>query len=123
MNDPVSQVGHSPTEDAAFDWRDPLLLESELTGDERMVRDAAASFARDVLAPRVRDEFRHERFDRALFAQMGARGLLGMTLPEEWGGAGLGYVAYGLAAREIERIDSGYRSAFSVQNARGSQPS
>jgi glutaryl-CoA dehydrogenase len=117
MNDPVSRVGHSTIEDAAFDWRDPLLLESELTGDERMVRDAAASFARDVLAPRVRDEFRHERFDRALFAQMGARGLLGMTLPEEWGGAGLGYVAYGLAAREIERIDSGYRSAFSVQNS------
>jgi glutaryl-CoA dehydrogenase len=117
MNNPVSRVGHSTIEDAAFDWRDPLLLESELTGDERMVRDAAASFARDVMAPRVRDEFRHERFDRALFAQMGARGLLGMTLPEEWGGAGLGYVAYGLAAREIERIDSGYRSAFSVQNS------
>ena len=104
-------------EDASFDWTDPLLLGSELTGEERMVRDAAAAFAREVLVPRVREDFRHERFDRALFAQMGARGLLGMTLPEALGGAGLNYVAYGLAAREIERIDSGYRSAFSVQNS------
>ena len=104
-------------EDAGFDWQDPLRLNGELTGEERMVRDAAAAFARDVLALRVRADFRHEQFDRALFAEMGARGLLGMTLPEEFGGAGLDYVAYGLAAREMERIDSGYRSAFSVQNS------
>jgi glutaryl-CoA dehydrogenase len=108
---------HTSIEDAGFDWRDPLRLDGELTGDERMVRDAAAAFARDVLAPRARADFRHEQFDRAVLAEMGARGLLGMTLPEEFGGAGLGYVAYGLAAREIERIDSGYRSAFSVQNS------
>lgn len=117
MDTPRSVSANPGLETAAFDWRDPLLLDGELTGEERMVQDAAAGFARDVLAPRVHDDFRHERFDRALFAQMGARGLLGMTLPEDVGGAGLGYVAYGLAARQIEQIDSGYRSAFSVQNS------
>jgi len=104
-------------EQASFDWQDPLLLDGELTGEERMARDTAAGFARDVLGPRVQADFRHETSDRALFAQLGARGLLGMTLPEAFGGAGMDYVAYGLAAREIERIDSGYRSAFSVQNS------
>jgi glutaryl-CoA dehydrogenase len=112
MNPPQTAL-----EEASFAWRDPLLLDAELTGEERMVQDAAAGFAREVLAARVHGDFRREQFDRALFAQMGAHGLLGMTLPAELGGAGLGYVAYGLAAREIERIDSGYRSAFSVQNS------
>ncbi len=112
-----SQPPRSGIEDAGFDWKDPLLLDAELTGEERMVEATTARFAREILAARARDDFRHERFDRAVIAEMGARGLLGMTLPHEWGGAELGYVAYGLAAREIERIDSGYRSAFSVQNS------
>jgi glutaryl-CoA dehydrogenase len=104
-------------EDASFDWRDPLMLGSALSDDERMVQAAAARFAKDVLAPRVQKDFRNETAERALFVEMGARGLLGMTLPEAVGGSGLGYVAYGLAARQIESVDSGYRSAFSVQNS------
>ncbi|GLK77744.1 glutaryl-CoA dehydrogenase [Methylopila jiangsuensis] len=102
---------------AAFDWADPFDLESELTEEERLVRDTARAYAQDRLAPRVRDAYRAERFDREILTEMGALGLLGSTLPEDYGGAGLGYVAYGLAAREIERVDSGYRSAMSVQSS------
>jgi glutaryl-CoA dehydrogenase len=101
----------------SFDWKDPLLLEQELTEDERLAREAARRFARDTLAPRVRDDFRHEQADRSILAEMGARGFLGATLPAEAGGAGLGHVAYGLIAREIEYCDSGYRSMMSVQSA------
>ena len=101
--------------DAAFNWEDPLDLESELTEEERMVRDTARGYAQDKLFPRVLLDYRNERFDRAVVSEMGALGLLGPTIPEEYGGAGLGYVAYGLITREIERVDSGYRSAMSVQ--------
>jgi glutaryl-CoA dehydrogenase len=102
---------------AAFQWDDPLLLEQQLTADERMVRDAARAYAQDKLAPRILDAFRHERTDPSLFREMGALGLMGSTLPAEYGGAGLNYVCYGLIAREIERVDSGYRSMMSVQSS------
>ena len=88
---------------AEFDWEDPLDLESELTEEERMVRDTARGYAQDKLMPRVLSAYREERFDREILNEMGALGLLGPTTPEEYGGAGLGYVAYGLIAREIER--------------------
>ena len=103
--------------DAAFNWEDPLDLEGELTEEERMVRDTARGYAQDKLFPRVLLDYREERFDRAIISEMGALGLLGPTIPEEYGGAGLGYVAYGLITREIERVDSGYRSAMSVQSS------
>src|SRR5260221_10178578 len=104
-------------EDAAFNWQDPLDFEGELTEEERMVRDTARGYAQDKLFPRVLMDNREERFDRAIVSEMGALGLLGPTIPEEYGGASLGYVAYGLIAREIERVDSGYRSAMSVQSS------
>jgi glutaryl-CoA dehydrogenase len=100
-----------------FNWEDALDLEGELTEDERMVRDTARGYAQDKLMPRVLTAYREERFDREIFNEMGALGLLGPTIPEEYGGAALGYVAYGLIAREIERVDSGYRSAMSVQSS------
>jgi len=100
-----------------FDWADPLDLESQLTGEERMIRDAARGFAQDVLQPRVVDAYRDELAAPELFPLMGEAGLLGVTIPEEYGGAGAGYVAYGLVAREIERVDSGYRSMASVQSS------
>src|SRR5262245_25808083 len=103
--------------DAAFNWEDPLDLEGELTEDERMVRDTARGYAQDKLFPRVLMDYREERVDRGIFTEMGALGLLGPTIPEEYGGAGLGYVAYGLITREVERVDSGYRSAMSVQSS------
>ncbi len=103
--------------EAAFDWSDPLLFNEELSEEERMVRDNARRFCQDRLLPRVRDDFRHERFDPSVLKDMGAMGFLGATLPEADGGAGLNYVAYGLIAREVERIDSGYRSIMSVQSA------
>jgi glutaryl-CoA dehydrogenase len=107
----------SQLKDAAFNWEDPLDLESELTEEERMVRDTARGYAQDKLLPRVLQAFREEKVDRDLIPEMGALGLLGPTIPEEYGGAGLGYVAYGLIAREIERVDSGYRSTLSVQSS------
>src|SRR4030088_1554493 len=107
----------SQLKDAAFNWEDPLDLESELTEEERMVRDTARGYAQDKLFPRVLLDYREERFDRSVVSEMGALGLLGSTIPEEYGGAGLGYVAYGLITREIERVDSGYRSAMSVQSS------
>jgi glutaryl-CoA dehydrogenase len=103
--------------DAPFNWEDPLDFEGELTAEERMVRDTARGYAQDKLFPRVVADNREERFDRGIITDMGALGLLGPTIPEEYGGAGLGYVAYGLIAREIERVDSGYRSAMSVQSS------
>ncbi len=101
----------------AFVWDDPLLLAEQLSQDERMVRDAAHAYAQDKLMPRVTDAFRHERSDPAIFREMGELGLLGATLPPEFGGAGMNYVCYGLIAREIERVDSGYRSMMSVQSS------
>ena len=103
--------------EAAFNWADPLLLDEELTGEERIVRDSAHAFCQENLMPRVRDGFRNETFDRAIMTEMGKIGFLGITLPETYGGANLNYVSYGLVAREVERVDSGYRSAMSVQNS------
>jgi glutaryl-CoA dehydrogenase len=100
-----------------FHWDDPLLLETQLSMDERMVRAAARAYAQERLAPRVLDAFRHEHTDPGIFREMGELGLLGCTLPERYGGGGLNYVAYGLLAREIERVDSGYRSMLSVQSS------
>jgi glutaryl-CoA dehydrogenase len=101
------------THKAQFKWDDPLLLDSQLSDEERMVRDAAQRYAQDKLAPRVLEAFRHEKTDPAIFREMGALGLLGPTLPTEYGGPGLNYVCYGLIAREVERVDSGYRSMMS----------
>jgi glutaryl-CoA dehydrogenase len=103
--------------DAAFNWEDPLDLEGELTEEERMVRDTARGYAQDKLFPKVIEANRHERFDRNVVTEMGELGLLGPTIPEEYGGAGLGYVCYGLITREVERVDSGFRSAMSVQSS------
>ncbi|MFT6662909.1 MAG: glutaryl-CoA dehydrogenase, partial [Maricaulis maris] len=100
-----------------FDWQDPFRLDDQLTEEERMVRDTARSYAQDKLQPRVIEAYREEKTDPAIFREMGDQGLLGCTLPEEYGGAGLGYVAYGLVAREVERVDSGYRSMMSVQSS------
>ena len=102
---------------ATFHWDDPLLLEGQLTDEEKMVRDAARDYAQDRLAPRVVDAFRREYTDPAIFKEMGELGLLGATVPEEFGGGGLNYVSYGLIAREVERVDSGYRSMMSVQSS------
>ncbi|ATY33181.1 acyl-CoA dehydrogenase [Sphingomonas psychrotolerans] len=100
-----------------FDWQDPFALDAQLTDEERMVQGAARDYAQGELLPRVTSAFLDERFDREIMAEMGALGLLGPTIPESYGGAGLGYVAYGLVAREVERVDSGYRSAMSVQSS------
>ncbi|HZH53083.1 MAG TPA: acyl-CoA dehydrogenase [Microvirga sp.] len=102
---------------ARLQWDDPLLLDDLLTDDERMIRDTARSYAQEKLLPRVIEAYREERTDRAIFNEMGELGLLGVTLPEEYGCAGASYVAYGLVAREVERVDSGYRSMMSVQSS------
>ncbi|MCO6048250.1 acyl-CoA dehydrogenase [Mesorhizobium sp. RP14(2022)] len=102
---------------ATFDWRDPFGLENQLTEEERMVRETARAYAEDKLLPRVQEAFRHERVDPSIFAEMGSLGLLGPTIGEEYGGAGLNHVSYGLIAHEVERIDSGYRSMMSVQSS------
>ncbi len=101
----------------AFVWDDPFLLEDQLSEDERMIRDGAAAFAADKLAPRIEDAYMEEKTDPAIFREMGEAGLLGITVPEEYGGLGANYVTYGLVAREVERIDSGYRSMMSVQSS------
>lgn len=109
--------GKSPSRLSPFNWEDPFDLESQLTEEERMIRDAANGFAQNELQPRVIEAFREEVDAPELFPLMGKAGLLGATIPEEFGGAGAGYVAYGLIAREIERVDSGYRSMASVQSS------
>jgi glutaryl-CoA dehydrogenase len=100
-----------------FDWEDPLLFDEQLSEEERMVRDSARAFAQETLLPRVTDAFRHERVGTGIFREMGALGLLGPLIPETYGGAGINHVGYGLIAREIERVDSGYRSMMSVQSS------
>ncbi|NLS06057.1 acyl-CoA dehydrogenase [Rhizobium sp. P32RR-XVIII] len=100
-----------------FDWADPFRLAEQLTDEERMVQDTAHAYAQEKLAPRVLEAFRHEKTDPDIFREMGELGLLGPTIDPEYGGAGLGYVAYGLIAREVERVDSGYRSMMSVQSS------
>ena len=102
---------------AKFVWEDPLLLEQQLSEDERMVRDAARKYCQERLAPRILNAFRTESTDVKIFREMGNLGLLGPTIPEEYGGPGLNYVSYGLIAREVERVDSGYRSMMSVQSS------
>ncbi|WP_354681994.1 acyl-CoA dehydrogenase [Cupriavidus necator] len=102
---------------AEFHWADPLLLDQQLSADERMIRDAAAAYCQDKLMPRVLQSFRNEKTDVEIFREMGELGLLGPTIPEQYGGPGLNYVSYGLIAREVERVDSGYRSMMSVQSS------
>ena len=102
---------------AGFDWLDPFHLAEQLDEEERMIQQAAHDYCQSRLLPRVRDAFRHETFDRAIMTELGELGFLGSTIPEEYGGAGASYVAYGLVAREVERVDSGYRSAMSVQSS------
>jgi glutaryl-CoA dehydrogenase len=102
---------------SSFAWEDPLLLDDLLTEEERMIRGTAAAYAQDRLLPRVIEAFRNEHTDPEIFREMGGLGLLGVTIPEEYGGIGAGYVTYGLIAREIERVDSGYRSMMSVQSS------
>ena len=102
---------------ARFNWEDPFLLEQQLTEEERMIKDTAYAYCQDKLLPRVLEQFRHESTDVSIFREMGELGLLGPTIPEQYGGAGLNYVSYGLIAREVERVDSGYRSMASVQSS------
>jgi glutaryl-CoA dehydrogenase len=102
---------------ATFKWDDPFLFNDQLTDEERMIRDAARRYCQDKLMPRILEANRHEIFHREIMDEMGAMGFLGSTIPEEYGGAGLNHVAYGLIAREVERVDSGYRSAMSVQSS------
>jgi glutaryl-CoA dehydrogenase len=120
MSQPAEKIVGKPAvslKDSNFVWEDPLGIESDLSEDERMVRDSARGFAQDDLMPRILTAYREERYDADLFKNMGTLGLLGPTIPETYGGAGFGYVAYGLIAREVERVDSGYRSMMSVQSS------
>lgn len=120
MSQTAEKVAKKPAgvlKDSEFIWEDPLDLEGELSEEERMIRDSVRGFSQDVLMPRVQMAWREEKVDKELLPLMGAQGLLGPTIPEEYGGAGLGYVAYGLIAREMERVDSGYRSTLSVQSS------
>lgn len=117
---PKSTPGNMPAAKSGMiplDWSDPFLLDEQLTEDERMIRDSAAAFAAEKLAPRVQEAYLHEQTDPEIFREMGAVGLLGVTIPEAYGGIGATYVSYGLVAREVERIDSGYRSMMSVQSS------
>ena len=100
-----------------FQWDDPFILDDQLSEDERMIRDTARAYAQDKLQPRVIDAYRNETTDPSIFREMGDLGLLGVTVPDTYGGVGASYVAYGLVAREVERVDSGYRSMMSVQSS------
>ncbi len=111
------QASHAASAEASFNWQDPLHLNAQLSDEERLASDAARSFCQTRLMPRILHAHRHEHFDRAIMSEFGEHGMLGATLPEQYGGAGLSYVCYGLIAREVERVDSGYRSAMSVQSS------
>jgi glutaryl-CoA dehydrogenase len=113
----MSQLKHGEQDLATVNWEDPFLLEAQLADDERMLRDGARAFAQDKLQPRVLRAYAEEITDPNVFPEMGEAGLLGINIPEEYGGLGASYVTYGLVAREIERVDSGYRSMMSVQNS------
>ncbi|WP_255720515.1 acyl-CoA dehydrogenase [Acuticoccus kalidii] len=113
----AAESGNVRDKTVPFQWDDPFRLEGQLTEDERMIRDTAHDYAQDKLLPRVIDAFREEKTDRSIFNEMGEIGLLGVTIPEEYGGVGASYVSYGLVAREVERVDSGYRSMMSVQSS------
>ncbi len=118
MAEPAHTSKHQADLDSgSFNWEDPLLLDGELTEEERLIRESTAAYAQSKLMPRVLEANRREHFHPEIMREMGEMGLLGITIPETYGGAGLGYVAYGIAAREIERVDSGYRSAMSVQSS------
>ena len=117
MNSAPARAEKADTKPTAFRWEDPFLLEEQLGEDERMIRDTARDYAQERLLPRVVEAYAQEKTDRAIFDEMGELGLLGVTLPEEYGGVGASYVSYGLVAREIERVDSGYRSMMSVQSS------
>ncbi|NBB69016.1 MAG: acyl-CoA dehydrogenase [Alphaproteobacteria bacterium] len=117
MNAQPAPKPRDPGKPAAFDWADPFLLDDQLGEEEHLIADAARAYAQGKLLPRVTEAFRHERFDPAIMRELGELGVLGATIPEECGGAGASYVAYGLIAREVERVDSGYRSALSVQSS------
>lgn len=116
LKTPDPALAHEPKL-LPFDWSDPFGLDEQLTEDERLVRDTAEGYAQEKLQPRVTEAYLEESFDREILREMGQLGLLGATIPAEYGGAGLGYVAYGLIARAVERVDSGYRSAMSVQSS------
>src|SRR5262245_45272355 len=116
----MGQVERAPrptTHQSQFDWADPLLLDQQLTEDERMIRDTGRAYAQEKLLPRVTEAYLNEETDREIFREMGELGLIGVTFPETYGCANAGYVSYGLVAREIERVDSGYRSMNSVQSS------
>ena len=102
---------------APFAWDDPFLIRAQLSEEERLILDSAKDYAQEKLLPRVQEAFRHETFDREIMNEFGALGMLGATLPEKYGCANVNYVAYGIMAREVERVDSGYRSAMSVQSS------
>ncbi len=116
MNAPA-HVKSSPAGGGTFDWQDPFRLRDQLKEDEQLIQDTARAYAQEKLLPRVIEAYREEKTDRAIFNEMGELGLLGVTLPEDYGCAGASYVAYGLVAREVERVDSGYRSMMSVQSS------
>ena len=113
----ATEISGAQGKKVAFQWDDPFRLEDQLTEDERMIRDTAHAYAQEKLFPRIMEAFREEKTDRSVFDEMGELGLLGVTVPEEYGGVGAGYVSYGLVAREVERVDSGYRSMMSVQSS------
>ncbi len=117
MSAKINEATQNLTQKTKFHWDDPLLLAQQLSNEERMVRDAAQAYCQGKLQPRVLEAFRHEKTDPAIFREMGELGLLGPTIPEVYGGPGLNYVSYGLISREIERVDSGYRSMMSVQSS------
>ena len=114
---PAAHVASSPSGGGVFAWDDPFLIDDQLTEDERMIMETARAYAQEKLQPRILEAYREEKTDRAIFDEMGELGLLGVTLPEDYGCAAASYVAYGLVAREVERVDSGYRSMMSVQSS------
>jgi glutaryl-CoA dehydrogenase len=117
MPQPKAADPRSAPAPASFNWEDPFLLDDQLSEDERLIRDTARGFAQESLLPRIVEAYAQEKVEPEVFREMGALGLLGVTIPEEYGCAGTSYVAYGLVAREIERVDSGYRSMMSVQSS------
>ncbi len=110
-------MSSDPTGGGVFNWEDPFLLRDQLNEDEVLIMESARAYAQEKLLPRVVEAYREEKTDRSIFNEMGEQGLLGVTLPEQYGGSGASYVAYGLVAREVERVDSGYRSMMSVQSS------
>ena len=113
----MTQSHIKPASRTVFDWQDPMFFDQQLSDEERLIRDAAHEYCQDKLMPRIKEANRHEVFHREIMTELGELGLLGSTIPEAYGCAGVNYVSYGLIAREVERVDSGYRSAMSVQSS------